>query len=96
MDVLSKAVREAKMDHVDLRPRTHGLGRGGGRLSEKQVKRYLEGEIPPATKIDPWARLVADAVGQKDPYGYWAKALKRAKDADSGEPGGEKIQQPHD
>jgi hypothetical protein len=78
MEVLSEAVRKAGKDHVDLRPLTKGLGRGGARLSEKQVKRYLDGDIPPGGKIDGWAQVVADAVGAGDTYPYWAEALKRA------------------
>jgi hypothetical protein len=94
MDILSKAVRDAKMDQVDLRPLTRGLGQRGGPLSEKQLRRYLEGAPPPGSKIDEWTRIVAAAVGEEEPYAYWARALKKAKAGDSGEPGGEKIHRP--
>jgi len=85
MDVLREAVREAGKDHVDLRPLTNGLGRGGARLSEKQVKRYLDGDPPPGGKIDGWAQVVADAVGAGDPIPYWTEALKRARESASDE-----------
>jgi hypothetical protein len=85
MEVLSEAVRKAGKDHVDVRPLTKGLGRGGARLSEKQVKRYLDGDPPPGGKIDGWAQVVADAVGTGDPYPYWEEALRRAGRAASGE-----------
>lgn len=86
MEVLGEAARKAGKDHVDLRPLTAGLGRGGARLSEKQVKRYLDGDPPPGGKIDGWAQVVADAVGAGDPYRYWEEALTRASKAASGKP----------
>lgn len=88
MDVLSEAVERANKDHVDLRPLTTGLGRGGGRLSEKQLRRYLEDRDPPTgSKIDQWAQVVATATGEKDYLVYWDEAVNRARGVDSGEPG---------
>ena len=88
MDVLSEAVERANKDHVDIRPLTTGLGRGGQRLSEKQLRRYLEERDPPTgSKIDQWARVIATATGERDYLVYWDEAVERAKGGGSGEPG---------